>query len=418
MKKRIISAILSVAMVVVGLAGCQKDDKTSSKEISMFISQPEYADAINTLIEEYKKVEPDVVINYETTQNDYPTLLKTKLNSNSTPDIFASTSGKEIETYKEYSFDLSDQPLAKTMLPAVANSMRDAKGEGLYGLAIKGNYFGLIYNLDLLQQAGVEKMPETLTELKECVDKLEAIDVTPFTGGFAEWWTFKHAFQHFLDAASDDVPALVQSLEKGEANLSDYPSIAEGYFEYIDIVKDNGDPKPLEADLSAEISAFSSGKAAIMSGQGAWVEADILKVNPNIKIGFSGYPVSENPEDCKVITGADQALRINKDSKNLDAVLDFINWWYTSDYGKAWFTDVAGVVPPIEVDKESEYEIVKQGANQVAEKGSAPLSIIYSTDSFYTSFGETMQAYVGGQKTKEETLKTIQEKWQEIDGAN
>ena len=161
----------------------------------------------------------------------------------------------------------------------------------------------------------------------------------------------------------------------------------------------------------------ANGEAAIMIGQGAWVEEDVKQINPDINIGFSGYPVSDDPADCQVITGSDQALRISKDSENLDAVLDFINWWYTSDYGKAWFTDVAGVVPPIEVDGESDYAVINQGNASVEEKGSAPLGVIYSTDSFHTAFGEAMQAYVGGQATREETMKTIEEKWVEIDGS-
>lgn len=423
MNKKIVSGILCAAMATTMLTGCGGEKKGASegdgsKEISMFISQPEYADAINALIEEYKTVEPDVTINYETTQNDYPTLLKAKLNSGDVPDIFSSTSGKEIEVYKEYSLDLSDQPLVDEMLPAVADAMKDANGEGVYGLAIKGNYFGLLYNMDLLKEAGVEKMPETVTELEDCVEKLKAAGITPFTGGYAEWWTFKHVFQHYMAASVEDVPAFVASMEKGEDTLDKYPLIADNFFNYIDLVAENGDAKPLEADLSAEVSAFASGKAAIMSGQGAWVEADILKVNPDINIGFAGYPVSDNAEDCQVITGADQALRVSKDSENKDAVLDFLNWWYTSDYGKSWFTDVAGVVPPVQVEKESEYEVIKQGDKSAEEKGSATLGVIYSTDSFYTSFGEAMQAYVSGDATKEETMTAIQEKWQEIDGSN
>ena len=424
MKKKLVSALLCVAMVATMLAGCggEKEADSSSEggssgEIYMFISQPEYADAINTLIEEYKTVEPDVTINYETTQNDYPTLLKAKLNSGDTPDIFSSTSGKEIEVYKEYSYDLSDQPLMDSMLPAVADTMKDANGEGVYGIAIKGNYFGLLYNMDLLEEAGVEKMPETVSELEDCVSKLNDAGITAFTDGYAEWWVFKHIFQHFAGAAVEDYPAFVEAMENGEAKLEDYPIIAENYFDFIDLVTENGDAKPLESDLSAEEAAFANGEAAIMIGQGAWVEEDVKQINPDINIGFSGYPVSDDPADCQVITGSDQALRISKDSENLDAVLDFINWWYTSDYGKAWFTDVAGVVPPIEVDGESDYAVINQGNASVEEKGSAPLGVIYSTDSFHTAFGEAMQAYVGGQATREETMKTIEEKWVEIDGS-
>lgn len=424
MKKKMISAFLCAALAVSLLSGCEGDKKKASAkegeggEIYMFISSPEYADAVNTLIDEYKKVEPDVTINYESTQNDYSTLLKAKLNSGDVPDIFASTSGKEIDVYKEYSYDLSDQPLMESMLPSVADTMKDGNGEGMYGIAIKGNFFGMIYNKELFEKAGITKAPETVTELNDAVKKLTDAGITPFTGGFSEWWVFKHLFQHYTAAAVEDYPAFVAKMEKGEDSLSNYPEISTNFFDMVDLVAKNGDAKPLEADLSAELAAFASGQAAIVVGQGAWVESDILKINPDIKIGFAGYPVSDDPADAKVITGSDQALRVNKDSKNLKQVLDFVNWWYTSDYGKSWFTEEAGVVPPIQTDVESEFEIIKQGNAAVEAKGSGSLNIIHSTDSFHTAFGETIQAYISGSATREETIKTIEAKWAEIDGAS
>ena len=44
--------------------------------------------------------------------------------------------------------------------------------------------------------------------------------------------------------------------------------------------------------------------------------------------------------------------------------------------------------------------------------------IIYSTDSFHQAFGEAMQAYVEGSASKEDTISTIEQKYQEIDGAS
>ncbi len=79
------------------------------------------------MIDAYKEVAPNVTINYETTQNDYPTLLKAKLNSGEVPDIFSSTSGKEIDVYKEYSYDLAGQPLTETMSDAVAATMQSPR---------------------------------------------------------------------------------------------------------------------------------------------------------------------------------------------------------------------------------------------------------------------------------------------------
>lgn len=118
-----------------------------------------------------------------------------------------------------------------------------------------------------------------------------------------------------------------------------------------------------------------------------------------------------------MIGGADQALRINKDSAQLQATLDFVNWWYTSDYGQAWFTDVAGVVPPVNSTQESEFQVIQQGDALSASDGAATLAICYSTDSFHQAFGETMQAYIAGDLTKDEACAQIEEQWMSIDGA-
>ena len=199
MKKKILATMLCVAMTAGCLAGCggssnagsesksdttgtttaatesaKADDGAASSgsgdeevEFYMFISSPEYADSINELLTEYKKVKPNVTINYETTQNDYPTMLKAKLNSGECPDIFSSTAGKEIETYKEYSYDLSGQPVQEALLPAIQTSMQDADGNGCYGFHYVGDQYGIIYNQDCLDAAGITELPKTLDELEE-----------------------------------------------------------------------------------------------------------------------------------------------------------------------------------------------------------------------------------------------------------
>ena len=452
MKRKLLAAILSCAMTVTVLAGCGQtaeapagevttlpadsstpaaddaeapaaDASADEGEIYMFISSPEYADAINTLIEEYKNVAPNVTINYETTQNDYPTMLKAKLNSGEVPDIFSSTSGKEIDTYLEYSYDLSNDPIMTTMDPAVASSMSSTEngGKGCYGFAIKGNYFGIVYNKEMFETAGISKFPETASELKDACDKLTAAGFKPFTTGFAEWWVFKHTYQSFVNAAADgagiSTADLVTKFEKGEAKVSDYPELYDNYFAFLDLAKEYGDAKPLETDLSAEEAAFANGEVAMVLGQGAWIESDVLSINPDIKIGFAGYPTTEDAAETKVISGSDQALHVNKDSKNLQATLNFVNWWYTSDYGKSWFTDVAGVVPPIVTDAPSEFEIIKQGAALSDEKGSGALAICYSTDSWHQTCGQILQSYIAGTISKDEACAQIEEQWAAIDGA-
>ena len=399
------------------------DYSADSGEIYIFISSPEYADAMNTLIEEYQNVAPNVTINYETTQNDYPTLLKAKINSGDVPDIFSSTSGMEIDTYREYSYDLTGQPIVDAMDDGVAAAMTSAEegGTGCYGLAIKGNYFGLIWNQDILDDCGLE-VPQTLEEFKAACEAVEAKGYQACTNGLMEWWVYKHDVMDFLNAAAkangEATSDMVAKFQAGEAKISDYSVLYDNWFDYIDTIVQYGDDKPLETDLSGQEQAFAAGNTAFMTGQGAWVEADLLAINPDLNIGFGGYPVSDDAADCQVVSGSDQSLHVYKDSDNLDAVLHFVNWWYTSDYGQSWFTDVAGVVPPIKTDKESSYTIIEQGKASVEEKGSGDLSICYSTDSFNQAFGEAMQAYVAGTTDKDATCAQIEKDWHEIDGAS
>lgn len=450
MKKKFVSALLCVAMVASMLTGCggakqeaaggaeapAAEAETGTEdaaeaapasdeeaEIYMFISSPEYADAINELIDAYKEVAPNVTINYETTQNDYPTMLKAKLNSGEVPDIFSSTSGKEIDVYKEWSFDLTGQGLESTIDPAVAEMMKSTEdGSGLYGIAIKGNFFGLLYNKEIFEAAGVTKVPETMSELDDACEKISAAGYKAFSTGFAEWWVFKHVWQHYLDAAAANAgitPAeLVAKFEKGEAKVADYPELYNNFFHLIDLAVKYGDDKPLETALANEEAAMANGEAAMILGQGAWVEADLLAINPDIQIGFAGYPVSDDAAQSQVIAGSDQALRIAKDSENLQATLDFVNWWYTSDYGQAWFSDVAGVVPPVISSAASEFEVINQGNALAASDGTAALSICYSTDSWHQTFGELMQAYIAGTADKDATCAAIEEQWKAIEGAN
>jgi raffinose/stachyose/melibiose transport system substrate-binding protein len=51
----------------------------------------------------------------------------------------------------------------------------------------------------------------------------------------------------------------------------------------------------------------------------------------------------------------------------------------------------------------------------VEKEGSAPLTIIYSTDAFHMAFGEALQAYVGGTLSKDAACALIERRWVELE---
>ncbi|CAM3385106.1 extracellular solute-binding protein [Paenibacillus lupini] len=436
MFKRIATVSLSLALVGGMLAGCggNNGNDTSNNSgtnnggaasdkpvtINMFTASPEYTDAFNAYIAEYKKVKPNVTINLEIMQADYNTVLKSKIASGSTPDVFQTTAGGDIDTFAEYSADLTSEPLAAAMTDGVRTNMTSSDGKVL-GLPIKGNLMTLIYNKKLLTDAGIAEPPKTLTELNDDIAKLQAKDITPFANAYKEWWVWKHIFQHFVNAAAEDAGTtpkeLVQQFIDGKTTFNDHPILKDNFFNFIDLTVKNGTDKPLERDSNAEVSDFAQGKAAFMTGKGAWDEEAIKKISPDIQIGIAGYPVSEKPEQALIVTGADQALRINKDSKVAREAIDFFNWLYTSDYGKQWFSSVAKVIPPIKDAPLPDLDMPKEMDEILKTGKSGDLSVNYSLDTFHQKFGEIMQAYIGKSKSKDQAISEIQTAWQQFGSA-
>ncbi|MBY0013123.1 extracellular solute-binding protein [Paenibacillus typhae] len=389
-------------------------DSSKPVTINMFTASPEYTDAFNAYIAEYKKVKPNVTINLEIMQADYNTVLKSKIAAGSTPDVFQTTAGGDIDTFAEYSADLTNEPLAAAMTDAVRANMSSSDGKVL-GLPVKGNLFVLMYNKKLLADAGITEVPKTTAELDDAITKLEAKGITPFANAYKEWWVWKHIFQHFVDAAAMDAgidaKTLVANFIAGETTFKDHPVLYDNFFNFIDTTVKHGTDKPLERDSNAEVSDFALGKAAFMTGKGAWDEEAIKKITPDFDLGIAGYPVSDKAEQSQIITGADQALRINKDSAVAAETIEFFNWLYTSDYGKSWFSTVAKVIPPIKDAPMPDLQMPKEMDEILKTEKSGDLSVNYSLDTFHQKFGELMQAYIGGSKTKDQAIDEIQKAW-------
>jgi raffinose/stachyose/melibiose transport system substrate-binding protein len=389
-------------------------ESTKPVTINMFTASPEYTDAFNAYIAEYKKVKPNVTINLEIMQADYNTILKSRIAAGSTPDVFQTTAGGDIDTFAEYSADLTNEPLAAVMTDAVRSNMSSTDGKVL-GLPVKGNLFVLMYNKKLLADAGIATPPKTTAELADAITKLEAKGITPFANAYKEWWVWKHVAQHFVDAAALDAgisaKELVDQFIAGTTTFKEHPALYTNFFNFIDLTVEHGTTKPLERDSNAEVSDFASGKAAFMTGKGAWDEEAIKKINPDFQLGIMGYPVSDKAEQATIITGADQALRINKDSKVVKETVEFFNWLYTSDYGKKWFSNVAKVIPPIKDAPMPNLDMPKQMEEILKTEKSGDLSVNYSLDTFHQKFGELMQAYIGGSKTKDQAVDEIQKAW-------
>jgi len=424
---RVFSLTMVIALIISLVAGCDYSQdmiqahtsnenteqaaaaQSNTVTIKLFQNQPEYTEAFYAYIAEYKNVRPDVEIEIEIMQADYPTILKSKIASGEIPDVFNTTAGLELKAYAEYTADLTNEPLADAMLDNVRENMTyDGK---VLGFPYKMDYFGILYNKKMFAEAGITRLPMTLPELEDACRKLQAKGITPFANGFKEWWVYKHMFQHFLGAEGKyDAQTLVNDFISGKTTFQDHPLLIT-YFDFIDFLLEYGAEKPLETDYIGELNAIGTGKVAMITGQGSWAEEGIVKLDPDIELGIMPYPISADPGDTVFCAGTSQCVRLSRDSKVLDETKKLYNWLYTSDYGKKWFSTIAKVNSPIKDVPLPDLQIPKDFIELAGTIPVAGEPEDCSLDSFHQKFGETIQSYVAGEITKEQAVEKIQTEW-------
>ncbi|MFC5701028.1 ABC transporter substrate-binding protein [Cohnella faecalis] len=425
MAKRWIAIAATAALVPTLLSACGSGNNNgnaspsgsasaseSTKPVNITILQyaPEMTDAINKLAADYKKSHPNVTITATIHQDDYPTLLKSRINSGDIPDIFMTGAYNENKTYQDYVYDLTNEPFMKnivdTALPGVT---LDGKLTG-FPLVLQAHSF--VYNKKLFADAGITELPKTFAQLEDAAKKLQAKGVIPFANGYKEWWVLEQTFTQELASMGGDYPKTFEELADGTKKLSDIPE-AMNIFKLLDLTTKYGNSKPLETDLNSQVALFAEGKAAIMH-QGTWVEDSVRKLNPEIDMGFLAGPVGDDASKAGLMVDSNIVWRVNKDSKNLQEVLKFLDWMTTSDEGKSFIpvgtkqisTVKDAPFPDAQLSKETQ-TFLQSGVTYPWVKG-------YWPDGFEQKVGEILQKYVSGSASEkavkaelDKTYKTL-----------
>ncbi|MFO7160935.1 MAG: extracellular solute-binding protein, partial [[Clostridium] cellulosi] len=352
---------------------------------------------------EYKKVAPNVTINMTIIQNDYQTVLKSKLNSGNIPDLFMSSAYNDNKVYQDYTYDLTNESFMKNFNPEFLKSVTlDNKITG-YPFLVQSHSF--IYNKDLFKKAGITKLPTTLDDYKEVCEKLQAKGIQPFSSGFAEWWVLPQmTYPSMSDAYDGDYNKLFSDIKSGKLKFGDLPQV-DFALDLIDLVKKYSGSKPMESTADMQVSDFANGKVAMIH-QGSWEEDSIRKINKDIDMGYLEAPRM----DGKSVIAVDSNLtmRVSKDSKNLKEVLSFLDWLTTSDYGKSWIPEVVKQISPQKDAASPDTQLAKETAKAVNDGKTCQWWIFCGPDGIEQPFGTAFQNYAAGasrQQTKDNLTK-------------
>lgn len=146
------------------------------------------------------------------------------------------------------------------------------------------SYAGIIYNKELLAQAGYEEFPETWEEFFTCLAKLEEQGITPLSlHGSGTYWVPMLFATSYIYGTEEGAKFLKEDFQKSYENqsMSELLEMLTFIFEYT-----FEDAVEVEFDKAAE--RFQNGEAAIFAN-GYWMVEEMPK---EIKehMGFAPFP--------------------------------------------------------------------------------------------------------------------------------
>lgn len=423
-KNALLAGVLSTSLLFTAACG---SDETSGKDssskdgkivVDIFQGKVEIADQLKALTEEYTKQHPDVTFNIETVGGgaDGASALKAKFASNKAPDIFTNDGDQAAVAWKDKFEDLSDQPWVKDVYDGALDGMTfDGK---VYGQPINMEGYGLAYNKTLFKKAGITELPTTLSELEVAAKKLKAKGITPFAIGYGEWWVLANHGLNLPFAYQDDTDAFIKSLNDGTGKIEGNEYFND-YFNFLDLTVKYGNKNSLTTDYNTQVTMFATGEAAMVQ-QGNWIQPMIDKITPDMEVGFIPLPINDDeaksdklmvdvPSNWVVYNGAPDADK--------EAAKDFLNWMVSSEEGKTALVKEFKYITAFKTIEATADDIGPLGADlqKYSQEGKTyAWQFMKYPDGAGQEFGATLQAYVGGQKSKAETEKALDATWAKL----
>jgi raffinose/stachyose/melibiose transport system substrate-binding protein len=421
--KKLISTVCTMALLMISLAGCAGGDapknnaaapnSTSSsgsgEKVTLKLLQfkAEITDKVKAMADDYMKENPNVVIESQVTM-DYDTILKTRFASGDEPDIFMTKAFTDITDWSDKLVDLSNEPwMSKVSPSAVAGMTVDGKKLG-FPIAFEG--YGFIYNKELFAKAGIDKVPTTLTELKQLNEKLKAAGIQSYAEGYKEWWVLGQHLFNLPFAAETDPAASIENINKGGLKVKDIANM-NGFFDVLDLtVKYGKGAESVGVSYDNQVSDFSSGKTAMMQ-QGVWTIDSIMKINPDIQMGMFAIPLNDNAAETKMPVGVPGYYVLNKNSKHVDETKKFLTWLHTN--GQKYLVDSFKLIPAFtDLKTTPELGPLANDLSAYVEKNQTlPWAHTLWPSGANQEFAKPLQAYVGGQMTKDQAIDEVQNIW-------
>lgn len=433
MKMKKIFAVLTATAMIMGMAGCGNGKDEAKNEGSSedgqvtlsFWSWLPTNDQSEELIEGFEKENPDIKIDYTgTEQDDFFEKLQVAMASGTGPDLYGMTTGSMMEQYAKFSVDMKETADEywsgwedKINENAVAQCTTEEGTVAGMPLLTAG-MTTLMYNKSLMDECGIEKVPTTYAELKDAAAKAKEHGYVCVAAGAADDWVNS---DWFVQASNEFENGAVYEAEKGERKWTDQCFVdtmnawqqlfTDGIFE---------DGALGVATYPDARDQYFFARKAVFFMTGSWHLGPTSPTNSELEgteiqakedvIGMEPFPSVSDSNEILGTSGIDVMICMNKDCKEKEAAMKFIEYLSNGEGQQYWVNYLQGspVSNEISYTGEVDGELQQQSIDNVNEYVSnAAGNRKLSNSELEKAIQVAMQNVAAGADPLEE-LKTVQ----------
>lgn len=453
MKKKLLSALLSVAMVSALLVGCgdkastqtPATDAAASTEASTESAKagtgkvyylnfkPEVDEAWQEIAKTYTEATGVDVKIVTAASGTYEQVLKTEIAQSEPVTLFQINGPVGYQNWKDYCLDLTDTDFYKALSD---KSLAVTSDNGVYGVPYTIEGYGIIYNnaimdkyfaMDGAKAKSIDEINNN-AKLKEVVEDMTAKkDDLGIQGVFAstsllpgEDWRWQ---THLAN-----MPVYYEYQQDGITDTDNIKLTYSDQFKNIfDLYVDNScTAKGLLGSKSVtdSMAEFALGQVAmVQNGNWAWgqiseVEGNVVKED-DVKF-MPIYIGAQGEENQGLCIGTENFWSINSQASAEDqqASIDFVNWLISSDEGKDIMVNKLGNTAPFTTFGDDEKPTDPLAKSMLASMESGKKSVAWSFTSFpgqpfKDDLGAALLEYCNGNMKWDDVKNTFVTRWAE-----
>lgn len=273
--------------------------------------------------------ETGIKVDYQIVPADqYPTLLKTKLNAGECTDLFGNQSGKfdivSLLDIEKNGVDLSNEEWAKRFDPLAAEQL-SVNGK-LYGMTLAdvSAVWGICYNKNIFNDLGL-KIPTTYNEFKDVCQKILNAGIIPIYECVSDGWHHVLWFPELGGRYEELNPGLADKLNSNETTFEQNETMLEALTQLNDLIDLGYFGKNYMSNTYADTEKNMASGEYAMTVYNQGLPQQIENAYPDVKadtFGFFVIPLVDN--QILNVNPAGPSIFVYSGSKNIDAAKQYL----------------------------------------------------------------------------------------------